>query len=91
MRLLVDNKTISAYKKKPFKPEWLLTSSNSIPNPYIVINEAAFPLKLKTIILGPNMNDVDTILVQLRTMLKQKGVDAEVKLSDKTGYRNPIK
>ena len=91
VRLLVDNKTISAYKTDPFKTEWLLTSSNSIPNPYIDIEKVAFPLKLEEIILGPNMNDVDTIQVQLRTMLKQIGVDAEVKLSDKTGYRNSIK
>lgn len=91
VRLLVDNKTISAYKNKPFETEWLLTSSNSIPNPYIDIKKGVFPLKLETIILGPNMNDVDTIQVQLRTMLRQKGVEAEVKLSDKTGYRNSIK
>lgn len=91
VRLLVDNKTISAYKTDPFKTEWLLTSSNSIPNPYIDIEKVAFPLKLEEIILGPNMNDVDTIQVQLRTMLKQKGVEAEVILSGKTGYRNSIK
>ena len=92
VRLLVDNKTTSAYDDNaPFERKWLLTSSNSIPNPYIVIDKEAFPLKLKTIILGPNMNDVNTIEVQLRTLLKQKGVKAEVKLSDKTGYRNPIK
>lgn len=48
-----------------------------------------FPLKLERIILGPNMNDIDTIQVQLETMLKDVGIEAVVELSEKTSYRNP--
>lgn len=90
VRLLVDNKETSAYIYPRFKSEWLLTSSNCIPNPYIDIQKDDFPLKLERIILGPNMNDIDTIQVQLETLLRQNSIKAEVELSEKTSYRNPV-
>lgn len=88
VRLLVDNKESTAYQGPKFKREWLLTNSNNIPNPYIDIEMDLFPLKLERIILGPNMNDIDTIQVQLETMLKEVGIEAVVELSEKTSYRN---
>lgn len=91
VRLLVDNKKTSAYNALGFKREWLLTYSNSIPNPYIDIPIKDFPLKLERIILGPNINDLDTIQVQLETMLSQLGIKAEVVPSKITSYRNPTK
>lgn len=91
VRLLVDNKKTSAYSTPPYKREWLLTYSNNIPNPYIDIPIKDFPLKLEKILLGPNMNDIDTIQVQLETMLSQLGIDAVVEPSKITNYRNPTK
>ena len=91
IRLLVDNKKTSAYNTPVFKREWVLTNANSIPNPYIDIPLSDIPLKLKTIILGPNMNDVDTIQAQLETLLEQQGIVADVVLSKVTSYRNPTK
>lgn len=91
VRLLVDNKKTSAYSTPPYKREWLLTYSNNIPNPYIDIPIKDFPLKLEKILLGPNMNDIDTIQVQLETMLEQLGIDAVVEPSKITNYRNPTK
>ena len=91
VRLLVDNKNTSAYNSLEFKREWLLTNSNNIPNPYIDIPLKDFPLKLERILLGPNMNDIDTIQVQLETMLKELGINAVVEPSKITSYRNPTK
>ena len=91
VRLLVDNKKTSAYSTPPYKREWLLTYSNNIPNPYIDIPIKDFPLKLEKILLGPNMNDIDTIQVQLETMLSQLGIGAVVEPSKITNYRNPTK
>ena len=89
VRLLVDNKKTSAYSEPEFKRDWLLTSSNSIPNPYVDIKKKDFPLELERIILGPNMNDIDTIQVQLETLLNQHGIKAKVEFSKNTSYRNP--
>ena len=91
VRLLVDNKDTTAYCLPRFERKWLLTSSNNIPNPYVDINikNGGFPLKLERIILGPNMNDMDTIHVQLETLLSQAGIKAVVELSKTTSYRNP--
>ena len=91
VRLLVDNKETAAYKSPEYRREWLLTNSNRIPNPYIDVPLDSMPLKLDKILLGPNMNDIDTIQVQLETMLKQLGIKAKVEPSKKTGYRNPSK
>jgi len=89
VRLLVDNRDLKAYDSSAFEREWVLTHANSIPNPYIDIPIESIPLKLEQIILGPNMNDVDTIQAQLETMLKQHGFEVTVKLSDIDSYRNP--
>ena len=89
IRLLVDNKKTSAYKTDVFKREWLLTNANRIPNPYIDVPLEDIPLKLERIILGPNMVDVDTIQVQLETILLQQGIEAKVELSEVRSYRNP--
>ena len=89
IRLLVDNKKTSAYKTPIYKREWVLTNANNIPNPYIDIPLDDFPLKIDRIILGPNMNDVDTIQAQLETMLEQQGINATVELSNIKSYRNP--
>lgn len=91
VRLLVDNKETTAYKRPQYKKEWVLTNSNKIPNPYIDIPLNEFPLRLEKIILGPNMSDVDTIQAQLETMLEQQNINASVELSKISGYRNPIK
>lgn len=89
IRLLFDNKETDAYKSDVQPRKWLLTNSNNIPNPYIDIPLEKFPLKLEKIILGPNMNDVDTIQVQLESLLEQEGIKAVVELSDIKSYRNP--
>lgn len=89
VRLLVDNKKTPAYSTNPYKREWLLTNANNIPNPYIDIPLKDFPLRLERILLGPNMNDIDTIQVQLETMLNELGIDAVVEPSNITSYRNP--
>ena len=91
IRLLVDNKKTTAYKTPVYPREWVLTNANNIPNPYIDIPLDDFPLKLNRIILGPNMNDVDTIQAQLETMLEQQGIKATVELSNIKSYRNPTK
>ena len=91
IRLLVDNKNTSAYDSFPYRREWLLTNSNKIPNPYIDVPLKDFPLKLERILLGPNMNDVDTIQAQLETMLEQQDIDAKVELSNIDSYRNPTR
>lgn len=91
VRLLVDNKETTAYKRPQYKKEWVLTNSNKIPNPYIDIPLNEFPLRLEKIILGPNMSDIDTIQAQLETMLEQQNINASVELSKISGYRNPIK
>ena len=88
IRLLVDNKKTTAYKTQEYKREWLLTNSNNIPNPYIDVPLDDIPLSLDRILLGPNMNDVDTIQVQLEAMLDQQGIDATVELSTIKSYRN---
>lgn len=90
IRLLVDNKNTSAYKRNQYQREWLLTNSNKIPNPYIDVFLDDIPLKLEKILLGPNMKDVDTIQVQLETMLHQQNINAKVELSKISGYRNSI-
>ncbi len=90
VRLLVDNRNNDAYKNTPaYNREWLLTSANKIPNPYIDISLDEIPLKLEKIILGPNMNDIDTIQVQLEAMLEQKDIKACVEPSKIDVYRNP--
>lgn len=92
VRLLFDNKETSAYRTtSPYTMKWLLTSANNIPNPYIDIPYKDFPLKLEKILLGPNINDIDTIQVQLETMLKQLGIPAVVEPSTISSYRTPIK
>ena len=88
VRLLVDNKESKAYTTPPFQREWLLTNSNNILNPYIDIPFKDFPLKLERIILGPNMNEIDTIQIQLEAMLNQLGLGVEVGVSEITSYRN---
>jgi len=88
VRLLVDNKLTSAYKIPQYTREWVLTSANNIPNPYIDIPLQDFPLKLERVILGPNMNDQETVEVQLKTLLKQKGINAIVDPSKIKSYRN---
>ena len=90
IRLLVDNKNTSAYKRNQYQREWLLTNSNKIPNPYIDVFLDDIPLKLEKILLGPNMKDVDTIQVQLETMLHQQNINAKVELSKISGYRNSL-
>lgn len=87
VRLLVDNKKTSAYNNSQYKREWVLTNTNKIPNPYIDISLNEIPLKLEKIILGPNMNDIDTIQVQLEAMLEQQNIDASVELSDINVYK----
>ena len=89
VRLLVDNKKTTAYNNNPYKREWVLTSANKIPNPYIDISLDEIPLKLEKIILGPNMNDIDTIQVQLEAMLEQQDIKASVEPSKIDVYRNP--
>lgn len=89
VRLLFDNKKTSVYSTSEEERKWQLTKSNNIPNPYIVIQLDQFPLKLEEIILGPNMSDVDTIIAQLETLLKQKNMTATIRTSDRTSYRNP--
>ena len=89
VRLLVDNKKTTAYNNNPYKREWVLTSANKIPNPYIDISLDEIPLKLEKIILGPNMNDIDTIQVQLEAMLEQQNIKASVEPSKIDVYRNP--
>lgn len=92
VRLLFDNKETSAYRTtSPYTMKWLLTSANNIPNPYIDIPYKDFPLKLERIFLGPNINDIDTIQVQLETMLKQLGIPAVVEPSTISSYRTPTK
>lgn len=92
VRLLFDNKETSAYRTtSPYTMKWLLTSANNIPNPYIDIPYKDFPLKLERILLGPNINDIDTIQVQLETMLKQLGIPAVVEPSTISSYRTPTK
>ena len=91
IRLLFDNKKTSAYKTPQYDKQWVLTNANNIPNPYIDIPIDSIPLKLKEIILGPNMNDVDTIQAQLETLLEQQGIDADVILSNIDSYRNPTR
>lgn len=91
VRLLVDNKETAAYKSPKYRRDWLLTNSNRIPNPYIDVPLDSMPLKLEKILLGPNMNDIDTIQVQLETMLKQLSIKAIVEPSKIIGYRNPTK
>ena len=92
VRLLFDNKETSAYRTtSPYTMKWLLTSANNIPNPYIDIPYKDFPLKLEKILLGPNINDIDTIQVQLETMLKQLGIPAVVEPSTISSYRTPTK
>ena len=89
VRLLVDNKKTSAYKSIQYKREWVLTNANNIPNPYIDVSLDEIPLKLERIILGPNMNDIDTIQVQLEAMLEQQNIRATVEASHINVYRNP--
>lgn len=89
VRLLVDNKKSTAYKNSQYKREWALTNSNKIPNPYIDISLDEIPIKLEKIILGPNMNDIDTIQVQLEAMLEQQNIQASVEISKIDVYRNP--
>lgn len=92
VRLLFDNKETSAYRTtSPYTMKWLLTSANNIPNPYIDIPYKDFPLKLEKILLGPNINDIDTIQVQLESMLKQLGIPAVVEPSTISSYRTPTK
>ena len=92
VRLLFDNKETSAYRTtSPYTMKWLLTSANNIPNPYIDIPYKDFPLKLERILLGPNINDIDTIQVQRETMLKQLGIPAVVEPSTISSYRTPTK
>ena len=86
---LTDNKKTTAYNNNPYKREWVLTSANKIPNPYIDISLDEIPLKLEKIILGPNMNDIDTIQVQLEAMLEQQNIKASVEPSKIDVYRNP--
>lgn len=91
VRLLVDNKRTTAYSSDQYKREWVLTYSNSIPNPYIDVPMNDIPLKLTKVILGPSMNDVDIIAVQIKTMLEQQGIKGvDVYPSDINSYRNPI-
>ena len=89
VRLLVDNKKTLAYNSKQYKRDWVLTNANKIPNPYIDIPLDEIPLKLEKIILGPNMNDIDTIQVQLEAMLEQQQIIASVEPSKIDVYRNP--
>lgn len=92
VRLLFDNKTTPAYETPPYKRDWLLTNSNNIPNPYIDVPLDKVPLKLKKVILGPNMSDIDIIAVQLKTMLQQQDMmDVIVEMSKVKSYRNPIR
>lgn len=57
--------------------------------PIIDVALDEIPLKLERIILGPNMNDIDTIQVQLEAMLEQQDIEATVEPSQISVYRNP--
>lgn len=91
IRLLFDNKESSAYTTDNNERKWVLTNANNIPNPCIDIPLDEVPIILERIILGPNMNDVDTIQAQLETLLEQQGIQAKVELSKIDSYRNPTK
>lgn len=88
VRLLVDNKECISYKTNSYKREWLLTNANNLPNPYIDIKLNEVPLNLKKIILGPNIKNLDTIQVQLETMLEQLKMNVVVEESIIKSYRN---
>lgn len=68
---------------------WFCTKDNSIIIPALDfnLNDAGFPLSLKSIILGPKLPESDTNKVQIEEMLFQKKIDATVRVSSIRHYR----
>lgn len=88
-RLLIESKTAK---------NWYINSENGIITPYIerkliysnkkIIDIDDFPLKLKTIILGPEMRQVNINKVQIESILQSKyGYNITVETSAITSYR----
>lgn len=67
--LIIDNDTLDK-----LKTDWVMTFTHSIINPVIDfrINSKAFPIHLKTILLGPKCPEQETNYVQIEEMIRRK-------------------
>lgn len=82
---------------KPQNPKrWVLTNSNQMPNKYVefqVSPTTLFPLKLKTVIIGPECLEKEVVCSQFKKMMEEsvsfKGVRVEI--SQKESYRTSRK
>ena len=69
--------------------DWVKTSDHSIINPYVEfeISNPEFPLKLKTIVLGPKCPEQTTNEYQLKELIRQKNYLIDVRTSLIKNYR----
>ena len=70
--------------------KWTLRPDSRIFSPYIEfeLNDVNFPLKLKSVVLGPKCSEVKVNLNQIRDFMKSSGfIDVDVKESPIVTYR----
>lgn len=87
IRLLLDKRDA----KSSFIETWVHNTTYNIIHPILLFDklqaENKFPLKIKEIILGPNMPEAELNQKQLTKLLKSKGLNIQVRLSDIRVYR----
>lgn len=87
VRLLLDKRDA----KSSFTEKWIHNTTYNIIHPILLFDklqaENNFPLKIKKIILGPNMPEAELNQKQLTQLLKLKGLNIQVSLSDIGVYR----
>ena len=87
IRLLLDKRDA----KSSFIETWVHNTTYNIIHPILLFDklqaENNFPLKIKEIILGPNMPEAKLNQKQLTQMLKSKGLNIPVSCSNIDVYR----
>lgn len=87
IRLLLDKRDA----KSSFTEKWIHNTTYNIIHPILLFDklqaENNFPLKIKEIILGPNMPEAELNQKQLTQLLKLKGLNIQVSCSKIGVYR----
>lgn len=87
IRLLLDKRDA----KSSFTEKWIHNTTYNIIHPILLFDklqaENNFPLKIKEIILGPNMPEAELNQKQLTQLLKLKGLNIQVSCSEIGVYR----
>ncbi len=85
-----NSSTEEAVTKAPENPriKWVLNGCYDIIIPVALFEPRTFPLRLKKIILGPNISEPEVNKIQIKTLLERKGINVTVEISNIKDYRS---